>query len=60
MKIIIQMVLIFLIILMTSFQSRNKFECNYVPDEETAIKVAEAILVPMYGKKSFTETAFYC
>lgn len=43
-----------------NYSSPNKFQ-NYVPNAETAIKIAEAIWLPIYGesinsKKPFTAT----
>jgi len=32
-------------------QSRAKSRKNYVPDEQTAIKIAEAVLIPIYGSQ---------
>jgi hypothetical protein len=34
-------------------------ETNYVPNAETAIKVAEAVLIPVYGKKYNCSTTIY-
>ena len=31
---------------------------NYVPDKATAIKIAEAVWLPIYGKKIYTELPF--
>jgi len=37
---------------------KNSEENNYVPDKETAIKIAEAIWLPIYGKKIYSEKPF--
>ncbi len=50
-RLITQMFLVLIVILTASFQYVKKNECNYVPDEVTAIKIAEAILVPIYGEE---------
>lgn len=33
-------------------------DINYVPNEETAIKIAEAILIPIYGNEVITKRPF--
>jgi hypothetical protein len=59
-KLIIPMflALIITIILCLSLKSMKKQECNYVPNEETAIKIAEAILTPIYGKEVLEKRPF--
>ena len=53
-----------LIIITYSFNSNNLTEQNkfpkngFVPDEETAIKVAEAILIPIYGERVLMKRPF--
>ena len=43
----------------TNFLSRKSTNSvNYVPNKETAIKIAEAILVPIYGEKVLDERPF--
>jgi hypothetical protein len=37
--------------ILISFTAKQEETQNYVPDEATAIKVAEAILTPIYGKE---------
>ena len=39
-------------------ESKNSENMNYVPDEKTAIKVAEAILYPIYGEKIYKQRPF--
>ena len=34
-----------------SYEAKN----GYVPDEATALKIAEAVLIPIYGEKTITE-----
>ncbi|MFZ4798968.1 MAG: YbbC/YhhH family protein [Bacteroidia bacterium] len=41
----------------TKFES-IKHNSNYVPDEKTAIKVAEAIFIPIFGDKVLKERPF--
>jgi len=47
----------FLIVSMTFNLNENQDE-NYVPDEKTAIKVAEAIWIPIYGEKVLDKKPF--
>jgi hypothetical protein len=38
---------------------QNKIDCkNFVPDEVTAIKIAEAIWLPIYGKAIYQKKPF--
>ena len=37
---------------------KNIDELNYVPDSETAVKVAEAIWLPIYGNKIYKNKPF--
>jgi hypothetical protein len=32
-------------------QTRSIAQKNYVPDEQTAIKIAEAVLIPIFGSQ---------
>ncbi len=58
-KLIIQMFLtLAVVVLCSSLQSIKKKESNYVPNEETAVKVAEAILVPIYGEEVLKKKPF--
>ena len=40
----------FLLLLATSAQGQVHPKEGYVPDSATAVKIAEAVLVPVYGK----------
>lgn len=40
------------------FAQKKTEETNYVPDKETAIKIAEAIWLPIYGEKINREKPF--
>jgi hypothetical protein len=59
-KLIIQIfsTLAIIVFLCSSLQSNKEKECNFVPNEETAIKVAEAILVPIYGEEVLKKKPF--
>lgn len=51
------------LVVFTSFFSSNSIKkrqevANYVPDAETAIKVAEAIWLPIYGEKIYQKKPF--
>jgi NTF2 fold immunity protein of polymorphic toxin system component len=50
MRVSLTISLIFMIAALTAGQSYKPKE-GYVPDSATAVKIAEAVLVPVYGKK---------
>jgi hypothetical protein len=52
--------IIILIILFLSFVQNDGYipEKGFVPDEATAIKIAEAILIPIYGSEIYKEEPF--
>jgi hypothetical protein len=50
--------LLALAITSSSGSSASSAEINYVPDEKTAVKIAEAILVPLYGEAVLKERPF--
>ena len=39
-------------------ENNYKPSSGYVPDKETAIKIAEAVWLPVYGKKIYESTPF--
>jgi len=49
------LILIFIIILLSSLTDDKR---SMVPDEKTARKVAEAILLPIYGNQIYQDTPF--
>lgn len=57
-KLIFQILLVLIVILGSSSKIERKLETNYVPNEETAIKIAEAILIPIYGKDILQKRPF--
>lgn len=57
-KLIIQVLLAFILISGSASKFVNEAETNYVPNGETAIKIAEAVLVPIYGKAILQKRPF--
>ncbi len=49
-------ILFVLLITLSSHKQVNKI--NYVPDKETAIKIAELLWLPVYGKEIYNSTPF--
>ncbi|RSK42977.1 YbbC/YhhH family protein [Hymenobacter perfusus] len=43
---------------LTTSQSQSVSSRQYVPDKATAIKIAEAVWLPIYGKKIYKEKPF--
>lgn len=53
--------IILIIAILTTFNSielTNSDTIDYVPNEETAIKIAEAIWLPIYGKSIYEKKPF--
>ncbi|QMU66246.1 MAG: hypothetical protein GKR88_19520 [Flavobacteriaceae bacterium] len=50
--------LIVITLLITSFQENMDNKTDYVPNEITAIKIAEAIWLPIYGNKILDKKPF--
>lgn len=42
----------------TKVDTNNMQTKNYVPDKETAIRIAEAIWVPIYGEKIYNQKPY--
>ncbi len=57
--IIVGLVLKMLMLQKTDSFYMNRIESDYVPNEETAIKIAEAIWLPIYGEKVLSEKPYY-
>jgi NTF2 fold immunity protein len=47
----IRMVLLFAALSLSAVGQGYKPKLGYVPDSETAVKIAEAVLTPVYGEK---------
>ena len=51
-----------IVLVLSSFIQNNKMNINnnvdFVPNEETAIKIAEAIWLPIYGEKIYQKKPF--
>lgn len=54
----ISVAFIVFILFYNSCFSTNKKSYDFVPDEKTAVKIAEAILYPIYGDDIFTQKPF--
>lgn len=54
---IVLIILTPVLLVSASAQQRHSYkpETGYVPDAETAIKIAEAVLIPIYGEKVINE-----
>jgi hypothetical protein len=46
-----RLILFFVILSASSFGQGYKPKSGYVPDPETAVKIAEAVLIPVFGQK---------
>ncbi len=47
-----------LLVMTTSFNAIENQETNYVPDQKTAVSIAEAIWLPIYGEKVLEKQPF--
>jgi hypothetical protein len=54
MRALILIVLSTVIIIFSSMQINEDQELNYVPNDTTAIKIAEAVWLPIYGKRIYS------
>ena len=52
------LIIVLSLIVFLFVRAQKKEETNYVPNEETAIRIAEAIWLPIYGDRIYSEKPF--